>query len=67
MESILNPSNNSAFSSAFSSSCVMLSNKDADMRPTIYINDNLAYFNISGSMTFVNLIFTGINQLAVPG
>ena len=39
----------------------MLSNGLVDMRPTIYINDNLAYFNISGSMTFVNIIFSGIN------
>ena len=35
-------------------------------RSTIHVMDSYANFNITGSMTFTNIDFTGINELAVP-
>ena len=34
-------------------------------RSTIHVMDSYANFNITGSMTFTNIDFTGINALAV--
>ncbi len=35
-------------------------------KPTIYVNNALTYFNVTGKMTIKNLIFSGINGLVSP-
>lgn len=47
---------------AFQSLCVSA----ATTKPVIYVNHATAYFNISGTVSFENIKFTGINALAVP-
>ena len=34
-------------------------------KPTIYVNKETTYFNVSGRLTVKNLIFSGINALPV--
>ena len=41
--------------------CMRLS---IDERPTVHVNSATSYFNISGTMTFDNIIFSGINAFA---
>jgi hypothetical protein len=48
------------FNDKFNANCIILTDV-VDVRPTIYINDAHAYFNISSSLTVKNLRFTGIN------
>lgn len=39
---------------------------DSTSKIIVHVNSATSYFNISGSLTFENIKFTGINALAVP-
>eukprot|EP00347_Sterkiella_histriomuscorum_P022241 403331176 len=43
-----------------------ISNFNYQQRPKVYVNHKNNYFNITGSATFENIIFSGINAFAQP-
>ena len=47
---------------AFKEMCV---NYAIHGKPTIYVNNPNTYFNVTGRLTIKNLLFSGINALAV--